>query len=351
MIVKSNANEYLLIGKNGELYNKGRSAFSFLLPYSISTIVPATQQKVLFSLKEESEDGILLFFKGTVIYHIEYPEITALKFDFNLNKGINFLNDMIVEICIGEVRDKVSRMTMKRCIHERKTTLSQILKDKLQEISYRSEINKGWGINIDDVQISEVYIEEQEIKIQLETELKNQLKINSEISNIETQSHLKKFIYDLNIKEKEDSLLNEKRELEFLQQNLKIQKQKTDCYIEETLIKMKQEQRLEIEKLKLLNEKEKLLLENEKNLLKDKINKEKLLKELNLLKNDNEMIFKKSNFELKKQKLEIKQKTILFKSLGYMFNTLFLTNFDKNINFDLITQHFLSNVNKVITSK
>jgi len=348
MIVKSNANEYLLIGKKGELYNKGRSTFSFLFPGINATIVPATEQKTSFSLTQESEDGISLGFKGIVIYHIEYPEVTALKFDFNSKNGIFDLNDMINEICYCEIRDKVSHMTMNRCIHERKTTLSQSLKDKLQEISYRSEINKGWGIQIDIVQISQVYIVEEEIKKQLESELRNQLKINCEISDIETKSQLKKVIFDLDIKEKDEFLQNEKKEIEFLQQKLKIQKQKTDYYFDESLLKLKLEQRLDIEKTKLLNEKQKLLLEHEKILLKDKIVNEKLIKEYNLIKNENNMIFKRSKFEIKKQKLEIKQKTVLYKSLGTLFNNATLTNLDKNIGFDLITQHLLSNFNNVV---
>jgi hypothetical protein len=346
MIAKSNANEYLLIGKNGELYNKGRATFAFLFPGQSATIVPASQQKTSFAMTQESEDGISLRFKGVVIYHIENPETTALKFDFSSSKGIEMMNELISEMCYGEIRDKVSQMTMNRCIHERKTTLSHCLKEKLQEISYRSEINKGWGIQIDSAQVAQVFIVEDEIREQLESELRNKLKADSELSDINTAELIKKAKKDADIKEKEDGLANEKREVEYYQHKMKLQKTKNETNFEESINKFKQDQRLEIEKSKLEIEKQKILIESEKTLVKEKICLEKMKKELYQLKNDNSMIEVRSKFEIEKEKLEIQNSLETSKSLGTMFHNANLSFFDTKNSlepiFDLITQRILT---------
>jgi hypothetical protein len=76
-------------------------------------------------MTQETKDGIALRFKGTVVYHISKPEISVQRFDFSQGKGQLELNHLIANVCLGELRDKVSHMEMEACINERKTTLTE----------------------------------------------------------------------------------------------------------------------------------------------------------------------------------------------------------------------------------
>ena len=79
---------------------------------------------------------------------------------------------------MDELRDKVSHMSMDECINERKTTLTDAIVEEL------STVVVGWGINISVAQVAQVFIVEEEIRGQLESEVRNTLRANSELSDI-----------------------------------------------------------------------------------------------------------------------------------------------------------------------
>ncbi|MBK8185401.1 MAG: hypothetical protein IPK63_21830 [Candidatus Competibacteraceae bacterium] len=74
--VKSNAHEYLIVGRGGAIRNRGPAASAFLPPGATHVLVPSTQQEAIFEMRQESKDGIPLRFKGSAIYWIDEP-VTA----------------------------------------------------------------------------------------------------------------------------------------------------------------------------------------------------------------------------------------------------------------------------------
>ncbi len=80
--VKSNAHEYLIVGRGGAIRNRGPAASAFLPPGATHVLVPSTQQEAIFEMRQESKDGIPLRFKGSAIYWIDEPVTAAKHYDF-----------------------------------------------------------------------------------------------------------------------------------------------------------------------------------------------------------------------------------------------------------------------------
>ena len=184
--VKAKPNEYLVVAKSGKIKNIGVARSTFLWPGQSYIMVPSTQIEAQFAMTQESKDGIPLRFKGIVVYHIEHPEIAAQRFDFSDNKGPKDINHLIGNVALGELRDKVSHMSMDACINERKTTLTDAVSSELENVV------ESWGISVSVVQVAQVFIVEDEIRKQLEAEVRNQLRANSELSDIKTEEAIKR---------------------------------------------------------------------------------------------------------------------------------------------------------------
>jgi len=178
--IKSKPNEYLVAVKGGKITNLGVARSSFMWPGQSYILVPSTQIEAEFAMTQETSDGIALRFKGIVVYHISNPEIAAQKFDFSAEEGLAQINHFISNVSLGELRDKVSHMKMDECINERKTTLTDAITQEL------SKVVESWGIKISIVQVAQVFIVEEKIRRQLEAEVRNTLRANSELSDIKT---------------------------------------------------------------------------------------------------------------------------------------------------------------------
>ena len=184
--VKAKPNEYLVVAKSGKIRNLGIARSTFLWPGQSHILVPSTQIEADFAMTQETKDGIGLRFKGIVVYHIEQPELSSQGFDFSGDKGPQEINRLIANVCLGELRDKVSHMSMEACINERKTTLTNAIATELEKVV------SSWGVVINVVQVAQVFIVEEEIRRQLEAEVRNKLRANSELSDIKTKETISK---------------------------------------------------------------------------------------------------------------------------------------------------------------
>ena len=180
--VKAKPNQYLVAGHNGVVKNYGTAVSTFLWPNTTFVLIPSTQQEAVFEMTQESTDGIPLRFKGMVLYRISAPEIVASRFDFSDNRGQEEIKAMISHVCLGELRAVVSHMTMKECIEERKTTLTDTVRNALQQVISGKDGERGWGIDLEVVQVAQVFIVDNELRKQLEAEVRNQIKSTSELS-------------------------------------------------------------------------------------------------------------------------------------------------------------------------
>jgi hypothetical protein len=183
--VRANPNQYLLTGGGGRLINRGSAVQVFLMPGSIWVLVPSTKQEASFEFTQETRDGIPLRFKGIVMYRITDPVAAAAQFDFTLPTAIDGINDLLTHLCLGELRHAVSHMTMAECIEQRKTTLSEVVTDALHS-TIRGD-GTAWGVTVEVAQLAQVFIVDSQLRQQLEAEVRNQIKLRSDQSQIETR--------------------------------------------------------------------------------------------------------------------------------------------------------------------
>jgi regulator of protease activity HflC (stomatin/prohibitin superfamily) len=175
-------------------------------------------------MTQESVDGIPLRFKGMVLYQISAPEIVASRFDFSSNQGQEEIKTMISHVCLGELRAVVAHMTMKECIEQRKTTLTDTVRNALQQVINGKDSEKGWGIDVEVVQVAQVFIVDNELRKQLEAEVRNQIKSASELSDIKMQEEIELAKATSERRLHQEALETEKQRLDIAQQTMELQK-------------------------------------------------------------------------------------------------------------------------------
>ncbi len=185
--VRANPNEYLLTGRQGRLENRGSAVQTFLWPGSIYVLVPSTKQEARFEFTQETKDGIPLRFKGIVLYRITEPIAAARHFDFTSHSdGIGQISTLLTHVVLGELRHAVSHMTMVECIEQRKTTLSEVVQTALAATLHHDHDDSDWGLAVEVAQLAQVFIVDAEIRQRLEAEVRNEIKLKSDQSDIQT---------------------------------------------------------------------------------------------------------------------------------------------------------------------
>jgi hypothetical protein len=183
--VRANPNQYLLVGRRGHLENRGSAVQSYLLPGTVSVLVPADKQEASFEFTQETRDGIPLRFKGSVIFRVSEPLLVAQRFNFvKVGLGVAQISELLVHVVLAELRHAVSHMTMAECIEQRKTTLSAVVTGALAETIHRE--GEDWGITIEVAQVAQVFITDTSLREQLEAEVRNEIRLRSETSDIST---------------------------------------------------------------------------------------------------------------------------------------------------------------------
>jgi len=183
--VKAGPNEFLLVGRGGKLENRGSAVQTFVRPGSITVLVPSTKQEATFEFTQETQDGIPLRFKGIVLYRITDPLAAAQQFDFGRPGAVDRISALLTHVCLGELRHAVSHMSMVECIEGRKTTLSQVVATALAEAIGGSD-GGAWGVTVEVAQLAQVFIVDTELRRQLESETRNEIKRKSDESDLRT---------------------------------------------------------------------------------------------------------------------------------------------------------------------
>ncbi len=190
MFIKAKPNQFLVIGRKGKVVNRGAAASAFLWPGTSWVLISSTQQEATFEMTQETRDGIPLRFKGIAIYRVVRPEAAARLFDFSDGGGHHEIRTMIGHVCLGELRAVAAHMTMNECIEQRKTTLTDTVAAALQETIRGGGEGGDWGIEIDVVQVAQVFIVDADLRRQLEAEVRAQIKSDSEIAELKVAAEL-----------------------------------------------------------------------------------------------------------------------------------------------------------------
>ncbi len=339
--VTAKPNECLILIYKSKLSNPGNGASAILWPGSSYALVPTNAQETTFSMGQESEDGIPLRFKGIVIYRIVNPEKACLLFDFSgdfiKTNGVTAISSAINDLCLGELRNLVSNMSMERCLKERKTTLTNGVRDAIIPVVEGNNIEgdknrDGWGIKIDVVQIAQVFLTDEQMQKQFQSESRDKYLKKEQLSGIKTQReidfvkmqsekekaektfliekeeyNLKKESQDLRIRFDREKVTAE-TELRILTASKNMELETGRAEAKKKLEKMEKEKQLEIERIELEksmeNERLKLQkdLEAEKIRLQKKMENERFAMEQQI---ENQQFEVEKQIELAKRKLEL----------------------------------------------
>jgi hypothetical protein len=188
--VRALPNQYLLVGRGGNLVNRGSAVQVFLWPGTVHVLVPSTKQEARFEFSQETKDGIPLRFKGIVVYRITDPIAAARAFELRRGAETVQINALLTHICLGELRHAVSHMTMSECIEQRKTTLSGVIGAALDAAIHPAGA-EAWGVTVEVAQVAQVFIVDAELRHQLESEVRNEIRLRSGQSDVRTDEELK----------------------------------------------------------------------------------------------------------------------------------------------------------------
>src|SRR5262249_16426675 len=105
--------------------------------------------------------------------------------------GHQQIKALIGHVCLGELRAAVAHMTMDECIAQRKTTLTDAVASALRQVIPGRGGEPGWGLELDVVQVAQVLIVDAQLRRQLEAEVRNGIRVKSELSGIRTREGIK----------------------------------------------------------------------------------------------------------------------------------------------------------------
>jgi hypothetical protein len=109
-------------------------------------------------------------------------------FDFTKGDGTTQITTLLTHVCYGELRHAVSHMTMVECIEQRKTTLSGVVAAALQATVHPEGTDATeWGVRIEASQVAQVFIVDPTLRQQLEAEVRNEIKLKADQSNMQAQ--------------------------------------------------------------------------------------------------------------------------------------------------------------------
>lgn len=341
-IVKAGPNQYLLIGRKGKLENLGSAIKVFLWPGTIYVLAPSTKQETTFEFTQETKDGIPLRFKGIILYRITNPVAAARLFDFSAKGSVAEVNTLLTHICLGELRDAVSHMSMVECIEHRKTTLSQVVAGALQKTIQDEDGKKNdWGIEIEVAQVAQVFIVDAELRKQLEAEVRNEIKVKSDQSNIHSQEEIRLANLSSESRMQEKKLIADKdnlrrqEEMEMAQLARQRRMQAENLETERRGFEIQQEKlrlRLEADQSRLEAEPAVQLLEIEKQmtLLRQEVEMRKVQNQIAQLKVEETLMLERARHELRREMLPLEQVPAIVASASQVLHGANLSVYGEN---------------------
>lgn len=301
--VRARANEFLLLGRRGRLRNLGTAAGAWLWPGSVVVRVPSTKQEACFALTQESRDGIPLRFKGLVLYRVVEPVAAATTFDFASGPGDGGIGRVVEHVALGELRDLVSHLTMQQCIEERKATLSEAVGAALRTVaSGAGEGRAGaWGIELELVQVAQVYVVDGELRGKLEAELRSEVGARSERAHLEAAERV------------EVARLASRRRVAVEQ--LESARESNRCARETAQL----EQQLALERLEGEAPVRRLAIETDRAMAALEVEAGRVRTEARALEVERELLLERARHALEREMLPLRQVPQVAEALGQMF--------------------------------
>lgn len=325
--ITASPGECLIVVKRRKLFNLGNGASCVVFPWNSFALIPTIAVEHIFQMHQESVDGITLRFKGIVIYQIVNAELASSLFDFTSQKvsmGTEGISKTISDICMGELRAIVSHMTMDQCIKERKTTLTEKLKEAVVPIVEGKDAQQGWGIKVNVLQVAQVYCPDEQLLAQLQAEARDEIKKIAKLSEAETSKILEITKID---SEKVLSIQSFQTEKEKLEERKKYEEKKMAA---ENVLKLFELENRKIYEEKRINTESALKtfeLDKKTEIARKAIELKKLESQINEIEVESEAVKERTMMEIKKEILPLEQLPKISESLSGMFKDSRLTFF------------------------
>jgi hypothetical protein len=342
-VVRAGPNEYLLIGRQGRLENRGSALQVILRPGgAIYVLVPSTKQEAAFEFTQETKDGIPLRFKGIIIYRITDPVAAARLFDFSDEAGVGQITTLLTHVCLGELRHAVSHMTMVECIEQRKTTLSGVAEAALQATIHSPDSQADdWGITVEVAQLAQVFIVDTQLRQQLEAEVRNEIRLKSDQSNLRAQEQTRLTEMASQGRVDEQKLasdrenLRRQEELELAQLARERRMQAENVATERQALRLEQERfhaEMEAEQDRVNTEAPVRLLKiaQERDILRDELEMRKLQNQVKAFDVEHELLLPRAQQELRREMLPLEQAPQIVEAASKVLNGTNLTIYGEN---------------------
>lgn len=196
-IVKAKPNEVLLVFKKGKIKNLGLGATVLLGNFQNYAKVPLRAREIDFDIRQTSVEGITLRLKGIITFKFVNVDKAIQYFDFssddNLQEssGLAAAAALINDFARGELRQIIAQSKMADVLQDRQSVSYQ-----LAGILKGSSAKKGpfdqYGIEIDLVQLSQSFIDSDELYGEIQAETRDLYRKKDELSKLETSSELEK---------------------------------------------------------------------------------------------------------------------------------------------------------------
>lgn len=315
--VKANPHEYLVVARCGKLVNLGIAGKTLLWPGSSYVLIPSIKQEATFAMTQETKDGIPLRFKGIVIYRVVQPEVAARHFDFTRGTGHEEIKTLINHLCLGKLRAVVSHLTMAECIEQRDTTLTSSVESSLREVATRPQpadqepgshakhdgefSTSQWGVELEVVQVAQVFIIDDELRRQLEAEVRDKIEAISELSQIQMREKVKMA-----------KILSDRA---LAKQDLETEKQRKEIAREKLLL----DQQLAMEEAEAETALQLLKNEKKSEVLEKELLRQRLQNKVTDLQVEGDMLVRRAEQDLEKEILQLEKSTEVAKAMSSIF--------------------------------
>ena len=297
--IRTKPSEYLVAADHGKLVNRGAAVRLFLRRGTPCVKVPGDQQEACFEMTQETRDGIPLRFKGIAVFRIVAPALTAQLFDFTSATGLQTMQSLISKACLGELRDRVSHMTMQECIEERKTTLTGAVRTALEGLVEGP--GGGWGVELDVVQVAQVFIVDQDLRRQLEAETRNQIRSSSELAELQARESVEMANIASERRIKQEAMESDRLQIALDREKDSLQKQAEQAQIEtDTPVQL-------------------LRIRNQLSILRAQKESLELEQQVRALQVDRDLIGERAAQELRRQILPLEQAPQIVESVSRLF--------------------------------
>jgi hypothetical protein len=203
---------------------------------------------------------------------------------------------------------------MDQCVEQRKTTLTDAVAGALREVIQGREPGGGWGIELDVVQVAQVFVVDPQLRRQLEAEVRNSIKVKSDLSEIRTQEGIKLAQAESERRLKQEELTSERERVTLAREKLRLQRQLERDEIEtETPVRL----------LKIQNQAEVLRQEMDKAGLETQLRQHQVQKDL---------LLDRAKQDLRKEILPLEQVPSIAASLAQLMQGVNLSVYGSDTN-------------------